>query len=98
MATPVLAGQVHPICVSKHHDCGTTARFVECCCGDQSSASDQGGPVQSRQQLLVKLTADPGVLVDLAVSESFRIAARPETSPPRAHAPDLPTLFATLLI
>jgi hypothetical protein len=96
--TPLLGSQVHPVCVSKHHDCDTTPRFVECCCLDQSSTSDQGAPVQSRLQLLVKLSADHVAPVDLAASVQFQAVIRPSTSPPRAHAQDLPTLFATLLI
>jgi hypothetical protein len=95
---PVFAGQVHPLCVTKEHDCGRTAKITQCCCGDQGDTSNQGGPVESRVHLNASLIPTPGVSAITGSADLCRMIVRAHTSPPRAGPVDLPTLFASLLI
>jgi hypothetical protein len=88
----------HPVCVTKQHDCGKTARIVPCCCSDRPDASRQGGLVESNVQLARGLSIAPATGDTLAVLRMTRCPMRVDTSPLLGGRLDLPTLFASLLI
>jgi hypothetical protein len=98
IGVPVIAGQMHPVCAPKQHDCGDTARITKCCCHDQGEASNQSGPAEPRVQVNPHSTFAPAVFASCDVSRLYRATLRSHTSPPRASPLDLPTLFASLLI
>jgi hypothetical protein len=94
----LFAQQLHDICAAQQHHCGETARITQCCCGDQSLARHEATPVQVRVEERVDLTPIaevPNVRLATVPSTAGTVA---QTSPPRLKHPDLPTLFATLLI
>jgi len=94
---PAFAGRVHPVCTAKHHDCAKAPTIRPCCCRAQDNSSDQGRPIESNVQLprpSMPVVADLfGVPDDL-----FRPFVRAYSAATRAASPDLPTLFASLLI
>jgi hypothetical protein len=94
---PVFAAEVHPVCATKQHDCGRTAK-ITCCCEDQGNTSNQGGPVESRVQLNASLIPAAGVSAITGSADLCPMIVRAHISPPRAGPVDLPTLFASLLI
>jgi len=98
IGVPVIAGQIHPICAPKQHDCGDSARITTCCCDDQSEASNQTGPPESRVHVSPTPTVAAAVWMSTPCSSPYRSIARPHTSPPHAGPLDLLTLFASLLI
>ncbi len=95
---PMFAQDRHPVCETKQHDCGKTAKISSCCCGDLGQLRDASVPAQTRTEL----TKD--VAVTLPLSSFVQPVARQpllsavQASPPRLALLDLPTLFATLLI
>ena len=97
-AGPVFAHDRHPVCETKQHDCGKTAKISSCCCGDLGQLGDASVPAQARTEL----TKD--VAVALALPSFVQPVVRQpllsavQASPPRLALLDLPTLFATLLI
>lgn len=95
---PALAGQAHPVCVTKDHGCGQTATIARCCCGEQGPASTQNGPVEARVQVVADLNATPGMFVVMAIADVAERVVHERTFPPGATPPDLTTLFATFLI
>jgi hypothetical protein len=97
-AVPAFAGLGHPVCTLKHHDCGQAARIGPCCCGDQGDASNPTGPVESHVTLHAPMTMAPADLASTPALADSRHLVRPHTGPARAAPPDLPTLFASLLI
>jgi hypothetical protein len=88
----------HPVCETRQHDCGKTAKISSCCCGDLGQFRDASVPAQARTEL----TKD--VAVTLTLPSFVQPGARQpllsavQASPPRLALLDLPTLFATLLI
>ena len=95
---PAFAGQAHPVCTVKHHDCGEAPTIRSCCCGDQDTASNQGGPVESKVQLTAPSMTVVADLTFVAPSDIVRPHDRPYSGTTRAAPLDLPTLFASLLI
>jgi hypothetical protein len=95
---PAFAGQVHPLCTAKHHDCGEAPTIRPCCCGGQDNASDQGGPVESTVRLTAPAMPVVADLTFVVPSDVFHAFDRPYSGPTRAAPRDLPTLFASLLI
>jgi hypothetical protein len=93
----VFAGQVHPVCVTKHHDCDTATTMASCCCGDQG-ASNPSGPTESRVQVGADLSAVSEASATALVHDMHRAMVQPHTSPPRDGPLDFPILFASLLI
>jgi hypothetical protein len=97
IGAPLFAGQTHPACVTKHHECGQTATITSCCCDDQGNAN-QSGPIESRIRVSADLSAVSGALVSVCVHDAQRRMMRPSPSPLHGAPLDLPTLFASLLI
>lgn len=97
-AGPLFAQDRHPVCETKHHDCGTPAKISSCCCGDLGQFRDASVPAQARTELTkdvaVTLTLPPFVQ---PVARQVLLSAV-QASPPRLALLDLPTLFASLLI
>jgi len=93
----VFAHDRHPVCETKQHDCGKTAK-ISCCCGDLGQLFDASVPAQARTEL----TKDLAVALTLPsfVQPVVRqpLLSAVQASPPRLALLDLPTLFATLLI
>src|SRR3954463_8309348 len=50
-AGPVFAHDRHPVCETKQHDCGKTAKISSCCCGDLGQLRDASVPAQARTEL-----------------------------------------------
>jgi len=97
-AGPVFGHDRHPVCETRQHDCGKTAKISSCCCGDLGQFRDASVPAQARTEP----TKDVAVTLTLP-SFVQPVARQPllsavQTSPPRLALLDLPTLFATLLI
>jgi hypothetical protein len=92
------AGDRHPTCETRQHDCGDTAKIASCCCGDVGAPRDAGTPAQPR------IDVANGVAATTALREFEHIVppttppVAVQTSPPRSCLLDLPTLFASLLI
>jgi len=98
IAAPAFAAQGHPDCAAKQHDCGKASRIVSCCCDGRGESSTPSGPVELRAHVTPNLTVTPAVI---ATSDCPRLPAATteiRTSPPRTAPPDLPTLFASLLL
>jgi hypothetical protein len=94
---PLFAQAMHPVCVAKQHDCGTTARISKCCCGDQDPTPTESTPGQPRVEVRADISATPAIL-KLIPTPARQALTRVQTSPPRLCLLDLPTLFATFLI
>ena len=97
--TALLAGGRQPdACATTHHDCDKTTTIRSCCCDSAADASREGGPVEARVQVSADTSAVPVVLAAATLSDATHLSVRVHTSPPRSAPPDLPTLFASLLI
>jgi hypothetical protein len=96
--TLLAAADHHPVCAAKHHDCGRAPTIGSCCCGDQGRASDGSVPAEPRVQLVTGLSFVSIAPLPTVIDLQSAATARVQTSPPRGVRPDLPTLFATLLI
>jgi hypothetical protein len=90
-------GGVHPICAAKQHDCGSGPRIQACCCGDQSSTSDQTAP-SAKVTLNATLLPVAAVAAHMFVPVSKHAFTHALAPRPRSSPVDLPTLFASLLI
>lgn len=93
-----LAGNRHPACEAKQHDCGRLVKISSCCGGDLGMPGDAGTPAQSRTTAVGGVATAP-----LPPQCEHRLpetdAAVPtQASPPRLALLDLTTLFACLLI
>lgn len=95
---PAFAGQIHPICASKQHDCGRTSRITQCCCGDEPASQQQSTPVQTRVDVCADLSPVPVIMQAVLVATTSHTPTRIDTSPPHRHLVDLPTLFSSFLI
>ena len=98
-AGPMFAQDRHPVCETKHHDCGKPAKISSCCCGDLGQFRDASVPAQARTEL----TKDVAVTLTLPsfvqpVTRQPLLLSAVQASPLRLALLDLPTLFATLLI
>ena len=97
-SVPAFAGMIHPVCVSKHHECGATPKISKCCCGDEQSAQTESTPGQSRVDLRATFSCIA------AVSTAIQVALTPHTvhtggsTPPHNSSVGLPILFSSLLI
>jgi hypothetical protein len=93
---PIAAEAQQQRCAASHHPCGTTETLRACCCGHVHSrsmpaATETHGPNASVE------TAPPVALPAFAqISSPF--AALVVQPTPRGSPPDLPTLYAALLI
>ena len=92
------AADVHPVCVSKHHDCGTAPTIGSCCCGDQGRASDESVPAKPRVQAITGLSFVSLAPLPIVINLQSAATTAIQTSPPRGAPPDLPTRFGALLI
>jgi hypothetical protein len=92
-----LRGRVHPICAARQHDCGKGPTIQACCCGDQSSTSDQTAP-SARVTVNVTLLPVVAVAANMFVKVSTHAFTHAVVPPPRSSPVDLRTLFASLLI
>ncbi|MBI3399802.1 MAG: hypothetical protein HY048_00155 [Acidobacteria bacterium] len=86
------------VCATMQHACDRTPSIRPCCCDPQGEDSHHNGPTESRVQVGADTSAVPVVVTAVALHEPAHNTARPHTSPPRTAPPDLPTLFARLLI
>ena len=92
------AADHHAICPVMQHDCDKAARLTQCCFGEQRDGSNPSGPAASRVQLTAGSTFISLAPLQTVVAPAVQPGARVHTSPTRGTPPDLPTLFATLLI
>jgi hypothetical protein len=97
-SAPALAASRHPVCTTQQHDCGKAPTIKPCCCGDQGTGSDEGGPVAAKTRIGATLIAGDFLPVSALLPSAVRTTVSVQTSPPRAVRVDLPTLFASLLI
>ena len=95
---PAFAGLTHPVCTSKHHDCGATPKIAKCCCGDEQSAQTQSTPGQSRVELRATFALIAAVPSAIHVAWTPHSAHSGHSAPPHYPGVDLPTLFSSLLI
>jgi len=96
-AGSTLIAQSARACAMVHHECQHTTTITPCCGGHANDAANQGGPVESKIQLTVDLSALPLALTGVFVDTSGTIL-RIHTSQPSAFPSDLATRFAPLLI
>lgn len=96
--TLLAAADYHPVCVAKHHDCGTAPTIGSCCCGDQSRASDVSVPAEPRVQAVTGLSFVSLAPLPIVITLQPAASTGVQTSPPRGAPPDLTTLFATFRI
>ena len=96
-AGSTLIAQSARACEMKHHECHHTATITPCCCDHANDAANQGGPVESKIQLMVDLSALPLALAAVFVDTSGT-SLRIHTSQPPAFPADLATRFAPLLV
>jgi len=95
---PAFAGLTHPVCASRHHDCGDTAKVSECCCGDAQASQTDSTPVQSRTEFRADLSSMTAVSSAVPVALPPHAVTTVHTSPPHRSHIDLPTFFSSLLI
>jgi hypothetical protein len=94
---PIVAAAEQHRCAAWHHPCGTTQTLRSCCCGHAHtlktpSATETPNPDRSVRPAAV-VVAQPA----LAPSSQPCAALAVRTVPP-GSPPDLPTLYAALLI
>jgi hypothetical protein len=92
------AGDRHPVCVVRQHDCGAPVRISSCCCGDQGTTRRDTTPAQPRIDIQADLSSSPTLEHVVAAIATPQRTPAVHTSPPGSCLLDLPTLFATLLI
>jgi len=98
LTATAFAGEIHPICATKQHDCGTATKITPCCCADQPASQIQSTPVSGRVELRADVASTPAILNVIAVPIAHAIATRSDTSPPHRHLVDLPARFSSFLI
>jgi hypothetical protein len=93
----VFATPAHERCVSRHHTCGATERVASCCCGHESDRSTPA-TTETRTSPTPDIGAATAILPLIALVSPAIVVAPVQTAPLRGSSPDLPTLYATLLI
>jgi hypothetical protein len=92
------AAATHPVCTVHHDHCSKSTTIKSCCEGDQSTTSDQTGPLTAKITISAPSLAVAVLFPIVSAPDLTHALVRAQASPPRAAPVDLPTLFASLLI